>query len=334
MTRLDQGGGLRSRALGVGVDLGGTKCLGVVVADDGAVVDERRLATPLGEQAVVDAVAEVTEALVGPEPVGAIGVGAPGLVDVDGVLRFAPNLPGVADLALRAEVEERFPGACVRIENDANCAGWGEHQLGAARGARHALVVTVGTGIGGGIVSDGALLRGASGFAGEIGHMVVDPHGPPCPCGKQGCWERLASGTALGALAREAALANPRSRLVELAGGDPENVRGEHASRAAAEGDDEARAVMSRFAWWLALGLANLANIFDPEVIVLGGGLVEAADVVLHPVRAAFAELVEAVAHRPEVSIVPAVLGGRGGAVGAALLAREELLAARAVAEG
>ncbi len=194
--------------------------------------------------------------------------------------------------------------------------------------------MTLGTGIGGGIITGGELLRGASGFAGEIGHMVVDPHGPPCSCGKRGCWERLASGGGLGRLAREAAVADPRSRMVELAGGDADDVRGEHVTRAAGEGDAHAVEVMARFAWWVALGLANLAAIFDPEKIVLGGGLVGAGEVLLAPVRQAFAGLVEGGDHRPEVAIVAATLGERSGAIGAALLARQERLAPERAAGG
>ena len=303
----------------VGVDLGGTKCLGVVVDEEGSVVEERRVTTPAGPEAVLDAVADLVDGL-GRHPT--VGVGAPGLVDVDGVLRFAPNLPGVRDLPMRSALEARFPETSVRIENDASCAGWGERELGAARGADHALLVTLGTGIGGGIITGGRLLRGTNGFAGEIGHMVVDPRGPSCGCGKQGCWERLASGSGLGRLARETARPG-RDRMVELAGGDPAGVRGEHVTRAAAEGDEAAVEVMTRFAWWLALGLANLANVFDPELFVLAGGLVASGDVLLAPVRAAFADLVEGREHRPEVRIVAATLGERAGAVGAALLARD-----------
>jgi glucokinase len=183
-------------------------------------------------------------------------------------------------------------------------------------------MVTLGTGIGGGIVTEGVVYEGTNGYAGEIGHMVVDPHGPHCPCGKRGCWERFASGSGLGRLAREAAEAGRARRVVELAGGDPEAVRGEHVTRAATEGDVEARRVMADFAWWLALGLANLANIFDPDCFVLGGGLIEAGTVLMEPTRAAFGDLVEAVKHRPEIRILPAALGERAGAIGAALLAR------------
>jgi len=305
----------------LGIDLGGTKCLGVALDEAGSVVGEHRLATPVGAEAILETIVAVASALGRP---AAVGVGAPGLVDVDGVLRFAPNLPGVVDVPLRTAIEARLPGVHVRIENDASAAGWGECQLGAAQGTRNAIVATLGTGIGGGVITDGALLRGASGFAGEIGHMVVDPHGPPCTCGRRGCWERLASGAGLGRLAREAAVADPRSRMVELAGGDADDVRGEHVTRAAAEGDDHARAVMARFAWWVALGLANLVAIFDPEVIVLGGGLVAAGEVLLGPVREAFVDLVEGAEHRPRVAVVAASLGERAGAIGAALLARQD----------
>jgi glucokinase len=315
--------------LTAGIDLGGTKCLGVALDEAGSVVAEHRLATPAGSEAIVETIVAVAKAL-GVAALGrpeAVGVGAPGLVDVDGVLRFAPNLPGVTEVRLRSAIEARLPATFVRVENDASAAGWAEAQLGAGRGARHVLTATLGTGIGGGIIAEGGLLRGASGFAGEIGHMVVDPYGSQCTCGRRGCWERLASGSGLGRLAQEAAVADPRSRMVELAGGDPPDVRGEHVTRAAAEGDDHAIAVMDRFAWWVALGLANLTAIFDPERIVLGGGLVAAGQVLLAPVREAFADMVEGGKHRPEVPIVPATLGERAGAIGAALLARLDRVA-------
>src|SRR5207248_1383416 len=150
--------------------------------------------------------------------------------------------------------------------NDATCATWGERQMGAARGRDDVAVVTLGTGIGGGFVLGGRLYRGANGFAGEVGHMIVDPKGPPCPCGRRGCWERFASGSGLARLAREAAESGRGHRLVELAGGDVEAVRGEHVTRAAAEGDAEAIQVFRDFGWWAALGIANLVNTLDPEV--------------------------------------------------------------------
>ena len=307
----------------IGIDLGGTKCHGVALGADGAVLAEHRVATPRGAAAIVGSLVQVIDALrakVGVD-VERIGAGVPGMVDNDGVLRFAPNLPGVVGLNLVAELGAVLPGAHLRFENDATCAGWAERVCGAAAGTNHALLVTLGTGIGGGIISDGRLLRGANGFAGEIGHVVVDPNGPFCPCGKRGCWERYASGSGLGRLAREAAHASRAVRVVELAGGDPEDVRGEHVTTAAAEGDEQARAVLASFAWWVALGLANLANVFDPECFVIGGGLVNAGDLLFVPARQAFAELLEGAEYRPEIRIVPAQLGDRAGAIGAALLA-------------
>jgi glucokinase len=307
----------------IGVDIGGTKVLAVVVGPDGHRLSDARAPTPKTGEEMLDVVAELVSALA-PDagvPLRA-GVGAPGLVDRFGILHFAPNLPGVTSLRMREGMAARLPGVDFRFGNDATCAGWAEWVLGSARGTRNTLMVTLGTGIGGGIVTEGVVFEGTTGYAGEIGHMVVDPHGPPCPCGKRGCWERFASGSGLGRLAREAAQAGRAGRVVELAGGDPEAVRGEHVTRAATEGDAEAAVVMTDFAWWLALGLANLANVFDPDCIVLGGGLIEAGPVLMEPTRAAFLDLVEAAAHRPAIRILPAALGERAGAMGAALLAR------------
>lgn len=287
----------------------------------GAVVAEHRVPTPRGAPAILEALAGTVEAL---GPASAVGVGVPGLVDLAGVLRLAPNLPGVADLDVRGALRERFGAMGIRVDNDATCAGWAEARVGAAKGCADALLVTLGTGIGGGIIAGGRVVRGAHGFAGELGHMVVDPNGPPCPCGQRGCWERFASGSGLGRLGREAAAAAPTGRMAELAGGDTEAVRGEHVTAAAAEGDGDAQAVMDRFAWWVALGLVNLANAFDPETIVLGGGLVEAGPVLLDPVRDSFAALALGRGLRPPVRIEAALLGEHAGAIGAALLAAEE----------
>ena len=198
-----------------------------------------------------------------------------------------------------------------------------EQRLGAARPYGHVVMVTLGTGIGGGIVIDGRVEVGSAGFAGEIGHMVVDPAGPPCPCGRRGCWERYASGAGLGLLAREAALAGRLDGVVRRAGGDPENVRGEDVSAAAAAGDPAARQVIGEVGRWVGFGLANLAAALDPECFVLGGGLVRAGDLLFDAARASFGELVEGGDRRPLAAVVPAAFGERAGAVGAALTARQ-----------
>jgi glucokinase len=307
----------------IGVDVGGTKCLGVAADAEGRVLAEHRLATPDDGAGLIESIAAVVHELgraVG--DVAGVGVGVPGLVDGTGALRFTPNLPGIRELSVGALLGERFGDVPLHVDNDATCAGWAEATLGAAAGKRHVLLATLGTGIGGGLVADGRLLRGANGFAGEIGHIVVDPSGPPCPCGQRGCWERFASGSALARFADEVIGEDQTSRMLELAGGRRADLRGEHVTRAAAEGDPIALGLMDRFGWWLALGLANLANILDPECIVIGGGLIESGGVILEPTRRAFHELVEGAEHRPDIPIVAAALGERAGAIGAALLAR------------
>jgi glucokinase len=319
-----------------GVDIGGTKVLGVALGTSERVVAEARVSTPgrrgdgdagTDAAAVGRAVAAVVDELDatlgrGDAPPAALGVGAPGMLDRAGHLRFAPNLPQAHGIDWNTMIGREMPGRRILIENDANFAALAEHRLGAAQGHAHVLMVTLGTGIGGGLIIDGRLQVGGHGFAGEIGHMVVDPAGPPCPCGRRGCWERYASGGGLGVLAREAALAGRLPEVVRLAGGDAESVRGEDVSAAALAGDDDARRVVQEVGWWVGFGLANLVCVLDPECIVLGGGLVTAGDLLLDAARASFAELVEGGSSRPETVIVTAAFGERAGAVGAALAAR------------
>jgi len=304
----------------IGLDVGGTKVLGVAVdpRDPATVLAEGRVPTPDGGDGLVDTLLELVASL-GPAP-SSIGVGVPGLVDRSGTLHMGPHLRRMHEVPLARLLSERS-GLPAVVDNDANCHALAELAGGAAVGSLEALVVTLGTGIGAGIISGGGLLRGAHGFAGEPGHMVVDTNGPPCPCGKRGCWERFASGTGLARLARDAADAGRLGAAVALAGGDPEDVRGEHVTATARAGDAQSQSVLDELAHWIALGLANLVNILDPAVIVIGGGLVEAADLLLPEVRTRFADLVMAGAVRPEVPIVPAQLGERAGAIGAALLA-------------
>jgi glucokinase len=322
--------------LTLGVDIGGTKLFGVALDPLGAVIADARVATPQVDQAadgagpggaeVADAVAEVVAFLsthVGSGPGQlVVGVGAPGMVDRAGRLRFAPNLPGAAGADLRRLVEDRLSGAVVVVENDANCAALAEQAFGALAGIDNGVVITLGTGIGAGLVVDGQVRLGAWGFAGEVGHMIVDPAGPACPCGRRGCWERYASGGGLGRLAREAAYAGRLPHVVAHAGGDPENVHGEDITKAAMTGDEGALGVLEELGWWVALGLANVVAMVDPQRVVLGGGLAEAGDLLLGPTRRAFAELVEGASVRPEIEITSAALGERAGAVGAALAAR------------
>ncbi len=306
----------------IGIDVGGTKVLGVALdpTRPDVVRAEQRVPTPDGGDGLVEALLAVVAGL--SSPAARVGVGVPGLVDRHGTLRMGPHLRRLHDVRL-AEVLTQRSGRPTVVDNDANCHAVAEQAAGAARGYDEALVVTLGTGIGAGIITGGRLLRGANGFAGEPGHMVVDPNGPPCPCGKRGCWERFASGTGFARLGRDAAYGGRLDGAVERAGGDPEALRGEHVAAAARAGDAEALTVVGQLAHWIALGLANLVNVLDPAVIVIGGGLVEAADLLLPEVQRRFADLVMAGDRRPAVPIVAAALGERAGAIGAALLAAE-----------
>lgn len=309
----------------IGVDIGGTKVLAVRLGPAGEVEAWKKLATPRDAGDVIEAVlagvAEVAKGAGEAPSALPLGVGFPGMLDRNGTAHFCPHLHSVDGMDLRELLAQRRDlGATTVVLNDATAACWAEHSAGAAQGFDDVLMVTLGTGIGGGVVSGGRLVEGAHGFAGEIGHMVIDPYGPPCPCGRRGCWERFASGDGLGRLAREAALAGKLDCAVKAAGGDPDAVRAEHVTEAAIKGHPEALAVMKEFAWWLALGLANLSNVLDPSVIVLGGGLIEAEQAVMGPLRDAFVDLVEAPGAR-SIQVVPAQLGEKAGAVGAALLA-------------
>lgn len=300
----------------IGIDVGGTKCLGVVLDDNGAVVEEARRPTPKGPDAIIDTLAELATSL---HVNGWLGIGVPGLVTRSGVLRAAPNLVDISDFEVGRLLGERL-GFEVAVDNDGTCAGAAEWKVGAAVGISDMVMVTLGTGIGGGVIAGNTLIRGANGFTGEIGHMVVDPDGPPCPCGRRGCWERFASGSGLARLAREAAIGKRLRRVVQLAGGDAEKVRGEDVQAAAREGDEEALRVVDLFGRWVALGLVNLTNALDPQMFVLGGGLAASADLYLAPIQRWFTELLYAPDLRPHPLLRFAELGEQAGAVGAALL--------------
>lgn len=312
----------------IGLDVGGTKVLGLVVDPaDGTVLAEHRVPTPAGGAELLAVLVDLSRRLGSDTGLvaSAVGVGAAGLVDAAGVLRYGPNLPGIVDLDLAGELTSRL-GVPVRVDNDATAGTVAEHRLGAARTFDDAVYVALGTGIGGGLVVGGDVRRGANGFGGEIGHMVVDPRGPRCPCGLTGCWERRASGSALGDQARAAVAAGEAPGIAAIAaasGADPTSVSGEHAVAAAAAGDVGGVAVLAGFARWIAVGLAGLVNALDPAVVVVGGGVVEAGDVLMRPLRAAVDELLVGAAHRPRVEIVPAHFGEHAVAVGAALLAAE-----------
>jgi glucokinase len=308
-------------SLAIGVDIGGTKIEGLLVeVGAGRILDRRLVETPADDEEAIthSIVAVARELLASREGVRALGVGSAGLVDRNGVMRYAPNLAW-REFPLRERVSAAV-GLPTLVENDANAAAWGEFRFGAGRGSRDMLLVTVGTGIGGGIVIEGKLFRGAHGFAGEIGHIIVEPGGPRCGCGNLGCWEQVASGKAIGRLGREAAAEHPESPLAELAGGDPQEVTGVEVTKAAKKGDHIAIRILEEVGRRLGEGIAGLVNVLDPEMVVVGGGAIEAGELLLRPARDAFVASVEAPEHRPQVSVVAAALAN-AGAVGVADLA-------------
>jgi glucokinase len=279
----------------IGIDVGGTKCLGVAVDDDGKVVQQYRLPTPHAD-ALCDTLVEIVAQL---GEFKSLGIGVPGLISPEGVIRASPNLVGAKELALRQMMQDRLSKK-VLVENDATCAALGEWKSGAAHGATDARVITLGTGIGGGFISSSVLQRGAHGFAGEVGHMVVDPDGPLCPCGRNGCWERYASGNGLSYLAN--------------------GEKGEDVLSRAKDGAADAIDVVDTFAKWVALGLVNLTNMTDPDVIVVGGGVIVSADVVMPRIAHWFEQLLYSPKHRAHPRLVAAQLGEQAGAIGAAML--------------
>ncbi len=306
-----------------GIDIGGTKSLGVVIDEQGVVVAESRVPTPQGAEALLSTVEALVEDLgnvVG--EISAVGVGVPGLVTADGLFRFAPNLAEVRELPVGALLRERLDIPVV-VDNDANAAAWAEHKSGAAVGVDNLVLITLGTGIGTGVVLDGKIQRGAYGFAGEVGHIIVDPDGAMCPCGRRGCWETLASGRGLARMGRELVESGRGNAILVLAGGDIALIRGEHVTRAARRGDEDALTLLKQFAWNIGLGLANASAILDPELVLLGGGLVAELDLLIDDIRVAHSELVMGAGHREPLRIEPVALGERAGAMGAAFLGAE-----------
>jgi glucokinase len=299
----------------IGIDVGGTKCLGVVLDGD-RVLAEVRHPTPRSPMGIIDTLATIVGEL-GDLP--AVGVGVPGLVTREGVIRASPNLTDVADFDVAGSLSARL-GRPVVVDNDATCAAVAEWRAGAARGHRDAVIVTLGTGIGGGLIVDDRVVRGAHGFAGEVGHMVVDPNGPSCPCGRRGCWERFASGTALGAMGRAVVRGGGLTAITSLVD-DVADLRGEQICELAGRGDVEAVGIIDEFAHWVALGLVGLANILDPSCIVIGGGLTASREVLMEPVRRHFAALLYSPELRPHPRLEVARFGEVAGAVGAASLA-------------
>ena len=315
----------------LGIDLGGTKILTSVINSKGEMLSRDHTVTPAakGPEGVIQAIhASAKRAVEGAsitmDRLTAVGVGAPGLADGKaGILLTSPNLPGWKDVPLRDILQEKFKKRAFLI-NDGNAAALGEYYFGAARGVAHFIYVTISTGIGGGIVVDGKLLLGSRGLAGEIGHMTIADKGPPCHCGNRGCWEALASGTALAKVARKQIEAGAYTTILSFAEGKIDKVTAQTVQSAAEKGDPLANQLILKTAYYFGVGLANLVNIFNPEMIVIGGGLSNMGNRLLKPAYQVAGERAFNQSYRM-VRFVRAALGRNSGVLGAAAFAFDEM---------
>ena len=304
------------------MDVGGTKIAAAVVSPEGEILNEVRYPTQaVPPNRLVGTIADAITEVKGDFEVGGVCLAVPGLImaSVNTVI-FSPNLHEIENIRLDEEIGGRT-GVRVTVENDANAAAWGEFRYGAGRDNEHQIFITLGTGVGGGVIMHGVLLRGAQGAGGELGHVTLDPEGPVCGCGNHGCLEALASGTAITRRAREVANDHPRSALGRLAA--ERQVLGEDVTRLAEDGDEASISVLRETGRWLGIGLAGFVNVFNPEVVAVGGGASRAGELILQPAR----EEVHLRARSPSrdlVEIKEATLGPASGVLGAAALARGE----------
>ena len=313
----------------VGVDIGGTKIAVGVVDEHGAILAKtKRKTNPRDPQSIDLAIADAVAELAVEHEFHAVGLAAAGFVSSDRArVLFAPNIAWREyPLAQKVATAIGRSDMHVVVENDANAAGWAEYAYGSGTDAQNMVMLTIGTGLGAAIVSDGVMVRGAYGFAAELGHLRVVPDGEPCGCGQRGCWEQYASGSALTREARRGAEQRPdaAAALIAAAGGDVTAITGPLVTELAFTGDEFCVAQLAELGRWIGEGCASLAAVLDPELFVVGGGVIGAGDLLLDPARAAFLSHLSAVGHRTAAPIVAAAMGNDAGIVGAAALARLE----------
>jgi glucokinase len=306
----------------VGVDVGGTKIAAGVVDEQGRVVEKTRVPSPTHDPLLLEAaVAEVIADLKGRHEIGAVGVGVAGFVTAErrGIY-FAPHLPDGLDTMADAVSEQ--VGLPVVVENDGNVAAWAEYAFGAGQGVPDQLMVALGTGVGGGLILGGELYRGGHGVAAEVGHITVEIGGRPCKCGRSGCLEQYASGTALQNEARARAADGRAPSLLAAAGGDPSAVTGLMVTELAQAGRPEALSLFDQLAAYLANGISSLVSVLDPTLVLLGGGLSAAGELLLAPTVAALGKEITGRGERPAPELRIAALTNDAGLIGAADLAR------------
>jgi glucokinase len=307
----------------IGIDIGGTKIAGALVDAQGQIVLEERVPSPAGDpEAMVDAVVGLIQRLSANHEVIGAGVAAAGFIDADqSTIIYAPNISWRNE-PFKAKLEAKLDIPVI-IENDANAAGWAEYRYGAGRGFKHMIMLTIGTGVGGAVITDSHMLRGGFGIAGELGHLRIVPDGLLCGCGQHGCLESYASGSALLRLAKELAASDKadgqRLREIEAEAGQ---LTGLEVYKAILEKDAGALRILSELGAWLGQAIGSLVAVLDPEVVVIGGGVSAAGDLLLDPIREAFLKHLPARGYRPELKIVAAEFVNDAGVVGAADLVR------------
>ncbi len=306
----------------VGVDLGGTQIRAALADRKGRILQRRSTKTLAeeGPEAVLGRIKRaIREVLPPDERVGAIGIVAPGPLDPwEGVILWAPNLPGWKDVPLKRILEEEF-GLPTYVGNDANLAALAEQRFGAGRGVKDLIYITVSTGIGGGIIVDNRLLLGSQGFAAEVGHQTLEAHGPRCNCGNIGCLEALAAGPAIARHAVELIEGGAESLIADLVNGDLSKVTAKEVNEAAQRGDRVAVEVFRRAGFYIGVGIVNLLYLFNPRMIIIGGSVAKAGDLLFEPIRETVNSRISEI-YREGLSIVPAALGDDVGLMGALAL--------------
>tara|TARA_B100000029_G_scaffold480578_1_gene528728 strand:+ start:1020 stop:2000 length:981 start_codon:yes stop_codon:yes gene_type:complete len=308
--------------LSLGFDIGGTNIRGLGLGSRGETTKLYQKSHLSELDNIIDSILNIYKEiqLDTGKQIESIGIGCAGLIDTEGVVRASPNILALENFPLKEAIEEKVE-VSVTVENDANCAAWAEAQLGVAQGRSEALVVSLGTGIGAGIILNGNLHRGGFGFAGEVGHMVVEKDGLQCPCGKQGCWEQYASGSALGRLAQRMHEDGDIPDLASKVRSGKSYVTGELVGVAAQENHKEALQILEIFSQWVSLGIHNLVKVTDPSLIVIGGGIAEIGQPLIGAINRTFSQIANSEPNAQQVELVLAKFGNRAGSLGAALIA-------------
>ena len=315
----------------IGIDIGGTNLKAGLVNDEGSILamEKRKIAEVSDQKALVEALVALTQSLtekggLTPEQIRSVGVGVPGAVEIhSGAVLYTCNLP-LRNVPLR-KLFHRYLPYPLYVENDANCAALAEYYAGAGKGSKRFVTITLGTGIGAGIIHNGKIFHGGNGMAGEVGHTCIDYQGLPCPCGRRGCWEQYASASALKRFTAQAQLGNPDSILARVIREHDGHVSGQSAFMAARLGDPVGQQVCDMYVGYLAAGIANVVNIFQPDTLAIGGGVSNESDEqLLHPLQQLVERETIPCSAGKKTLIVKAQLGNQAGIIGAALLGKKK----------